>query len=160
MSVKLFYHNQIAYNSALEMLESCGKAAIVHSTGTGKSFIGFKLCEGKKNNTICWSSPSEYIFRTQVENFKKADGEEPTNICFYTYAKLMLMSEEEMSAINPTYIVLDEFHRCGAEMQGEGVQRLLRIFSNARILELSATAIRYLDNQCDMVAELFDGMAW
>ena len=67
------------------------------------------------------------------------------------------MSEEELSAINPTYIVLDEFHRCGAEMWGEGVQRLLRIFSNARILGLSATAIRYLDNQRDMVAELFDG---
>ena len=43
MSVQLFPHNQIAYNSALEMLESCGKAAIVHPTGTGKSFIGFKL---------------------------------------------------------------------------------------------------------------------
>ena len=157
MSVQLFPHNQIAYNSALEMLESCGKAAIVHPTGTGKSFIGFKLCEEKKNDTICWLSPSEYIFKTQIENLKKAGGNEPTNICFYTYAKLMLMSEEEMSAINPNYIVLDEFHRCGAEMWGEGVQRLLRIFSNARILGLSATAIRYLDNQRDMVAELFDG---
>ena len=48
MSVQLFPHNQIAYNSALEMLESCGKAAIVHPTGTGKSFIGFKLCEEKR----------------------------------------------------------------------------------------------------------------
>ena len=157
MSVNLFPHNQIAYNSALEMLESCGKAAIVHPTGTGKSFIGFKLCEEKNGETVCWLSPSEYIFKTQIENLKKAGGEELTNICFYTYAKLMLMSEEELSAINPTYIVLDEFHRCGAEMWGEGVQRLLRIFSNARILGLSATAIRYLDNQRDMVAELFDG---
>ena len=100
MSVQLFPHNQIAYNSALEMLESCGKAAIVHPTGTGKSFIGFKLCEEKKNDTICWLSPSEYIFKTQIENLKKAGGDEPTNICFYTYAKLMLMSEEEMSAFS------------------------------------------------------------
>lgn len=84
MSVQLFPHNQIAYNSALEMLESCGKAAIVHPTGTGKSFIGFKLCEEKKNDTICWLSPSEYIFKTQIENLKKAGGDEPTNICFYT----------------------------------------------------------------------------
>ena len=114
MSVQLFRHNQIAYNSALEMLASCGKAAIVHPTGIGKSFIGFKLCEEKKNDTICWLSPSEYIFKTQIENLKKTGGNEPTNICFYTYAKLMLMSEEEMSAINPTYIVLDEFYRCGA----------------------------------------------
>lgn len=157
MSIQLFSHNQIAYNSALEMLESCSKAAIIHPTGTGKSFIGFKLCEEKSEEKICWLSPSEYIFRTQIENLKKAGGTEPKNICFYTYAKLMLMSEEELSAINPNYIVLDEFHRCGAEMWGEGVQRLLRIFSSSKILGLSATAIRYLDNQRDMAAELFDG---
>lgn len=157
MSVKLFSHNQIAYNSAIEMLESCGKAAIIHPTGTGKSFIGFKLCEEKSAEKICWFSPSEYIFTTQIENLKKAGGTEPKNICFYTYAKLMMMSDEELSAINPDYIVLDEFHRCGAEMWGEGVKRLLRIFSNAKILGLSATAVRYLDNQRDMAAELFDG---
>ena len=157
MSIQLFPHNQIAYNSALKMLESCGKAAIIHPTGTGKSFIGFKLCEEKREDRICWLSPSEYIFRTQIENLKKAGGIEPKNICFYTYAKLMLMSEEELSAINPNYIVLDEFHRCGAEMWGEGVQRLLRIFLSSKILGLSATAIRYLDNQRDMAAELFDG---
>lgn len=157
MSIQLFSHNQIAYQSALEMLESCGQAAIIHPTGTGKSFIGFKLCEEKSEDTVCWLSPSEYIFRTQIENLKKAGGTEPENICFYTYAKLMLMSEEELSAINPNYIVLDEFHRCGAEMWGAGVQRLLRSASSAKILGLSATAIRYLDNQRDMAAELFSG---
>lgn len=157
MSIQLFSHNQIAYASALKMLEACGKAAIIHPTGTGKSFIGFKLCEEKLGERICWLSPSEYIFKTQLENLRKAGGAEPDNLCFYTYAKLMLMTDEELSAINPTYIVLDEFHRCGAEMWGEGVRRLLRIFSHSKVLGLSATAIRYLDNQRDMVAELFDG---
>ncbi len=157
MSIQLFPHNQIAYNSALEMLDICGKAAIIHPTGTGKSFIGFKLCEEKSKETICWLSPSEYIFKTQIENFKNAGGAELKNICFFTYAKLMLKSEEELSAINPNYIILDEFHRCGAEMWGEGVQKLLRLFSNAKVLGLSATAVRYLDNQRDMAAELFDG---
>lgn len=157
MGFQLFSHNQSAYDSALKMLESCGKAAVVHPTGTGKSFIGFKLCEDKKDEAICWLSPSEYIFKTQIENLKKAGGEEPTNVCFYTYAKLMLLSQDELASINPSYIILDEFHRCGAEMWGEGVQRLLQIYSDAKILGLSATAIRYLDNQRDMVAELFDG---
>ena len=157
MGADLFSHNKTAYDSAVEMLESCGKAAIVHPTGTGKSFIGFKLCEDRKNELVCWLSPSEYIFKTQIENYKKAGGDELTNICFYTYAKLMLMSEAEISDIAPAYIVLDEFHRCGAEMWGDGVQRLLRQFPKAKILGLSATAIRYLDNQRDMTAELFDG---
>ena len=157
MGFQLFSHNQIAYNSALEMLESCGKAAIIHPTGTGKSFIGFKLCEEKANETICWLSPSEYIYNTQIDNWKKAGGEEFTNVCFYTYAKLMLMSKEEIATITPSYIILDEFHRCGAEMWGTGVQRLLRAFPSAKILGLSATAIRYLDNQRDMASELFNG---
>ena len=52
MGVKLFSHNQIAYNSALEMLELRGKAAIIHPTGTGKSFIGFKLCEEKMSDKV------------------------------------------------------------------------------------------------------------
>lgn len=45
MSIELFSHNQSAFESALEMLDSVGKAAVVHPTDTGKSYIGFKLCE-------------------------------------------------------------------------------------------------------------------
>lgn len=157
MGIRLFPHNQIAYDAALAMLMSCGKAAVIHPTGTGKSFIGFKLCEEKSGERICWLSPSEYIVKTQLENLRKAGGAELENLRFCTYAKLMLMTDEEMIAIDPSYIILDEFHRCGAEMWGEGVRRLLQIFPRARVLGLSATAIRYLDNQRDMAAELFDG---
>lgn len=42
MSSLLYRHNQAAYDAALEMLRESGKAAIVHPTGTGKSFIGFQ----------------------------------------------------------------------------------------------------------------------
>ena len=55
------------------------------------------------------------------------------------------------------YIILDEFHRCGAEMWGEGVNRLLDMYPNVPLLGLTATAIRYLDNQRNMADELFDG---
>ena len=41
MAISLFEHNEMAYNAALSMREETGKAAIVHPTGTGKSFIGF-----------------------------------------------------------------------------------------------------------------------
>lgn len=158
MAISLFQHNAEAYEAALLMLGETGKAAIVHPTGTGKSFIGFKLCEDNPDKTICWLSPSEYIFKTQLENLKAAsDGYEPENVQFFTYAKLMLMSEEEISDIEPDYIILDEFHRCGAEMWGRGVQNLLNAYPDVSILGLSATNIRYLDNQRDMADELFDG---
>ena len=158
MGIELFSHNQIAYHSALEMLETCGKAAIVHPTGTGKSFIGFKLCEDNPEKLICWLSPSEYIFKTQLENLiTAADGYAPENLVFYTYAKLMNMGESELAEIDPDYIVLDEFHRAGAEFWGAGVQNLLKAYPEVPILGLSATNIRYLDNQRDMAVELFDG---
>ena len=158
MSLKLFSHNQSAFEEALAMLEETGKAAVVHPTGTGKSYIGFKLCEQFPEKIVCWLSPSEYIYKTQLENLKEdSDGWQPENVKFFTYVKLMLMSDVELEEIKPDYIILDEFHRCGAEMWGEGVNRLLELYPDIPLLGLTATAIRYLDNQRNMADELFDG---
>ena len=155
--IKLFEHNRIAYNAAVAMLASTGKAAIIHPTGTGKSFIGFKLCEDNPEKTILWLSPSEYIFKTQLEALKKSSGYVPENIEFFTYAKLMNLSDEEILDLHPDYTVLDEFHRAGAEMWGQGVQKLLKAYHDTPVLGLSATNIRYLDNQRDMADEIFEG---
>jgi superfamily II DNA or RNA helicase len=59
----------------------------------------------------------------------------------------MLMGEDELRAILPNYIILDEFHSFGAAEWGKGVQNLLNMYSDVPILGLSATNIRYLDNQ-------------
>ncbi len=85
MAMHLFPHNQTAYKSAIAMLSERGKAAVIHPTGTGKSFIGFKLCEDNPDKTICWLSPSDYIFKTQIENLKAtSDGYTPENIKYFT----------------------------------------------------------------------------
>lgn len=156
--IDLFEHNQKAYDSVVSMLAETSKAAVIHPTGSGKSFIGFKLCEDYPNKIVCWLSPSDYIFKTQLENLAKvASGYQPKNIKFFTYAKLMNMSDFEIAEIRPDYIILDEFHRCGAQEWGKGVEALLEFYEDVPILGLSATNIRYLDNQRDMAAELFDG---
>ena len=152
--IKLFEHNEAAYISAVRMLKETGKAAVIHPTGTGKSFIAFKLCYDNANKKICWLSPGEYIFKTQCENLTATGSAVPNNIAFFTYAKLMLMSDAELEEIKPDYIILDEFHRCGAEMWGQGVKRLLNLYSDTPILGLTATNIRYLDNRRDMADEL------
>lgn len=165
MEVLLYDHNMTAYEAAVDMMGKAGKAAVIHPTGTGKSFIGFRLCADNPEKTILWLSPSEYIFRTQMENLQEAAGSVPENIIFCTYAKLMLMDETEVANICrgrdagdvPGYMILDESHRCGAQCWGKGVQRLLSIFPDTPVLGLSATSIRYLDNQRDMADELFDG---
>lgn len=98
--ISLFPHNESAYRSVALMFEKQNKSAIVHPTGTGKSFIAFKFCEDHPDSAVCRLSPSEYIFRTQLENLKRAaGGYEPNNIRFFTYAKLMNMTEHELAEL-------------------------------------------------------------
>ena len=84
MSISLFEHNEQAYRSVERMLKKTGKAAVIHPTGTGKSFIAFKFCESHPDARICWLAPSEYIFNTQKENLLSAGADIPENITFYT----------------------------------------------------------------------------
>lgn len=158
MAVELFEHNAKAYLSAARMMEQTGKAAIVHPTGTGKSFIAFKLIEDHPAARFVWLAPSNYIFTTQKENIAQTTPDlNLSGVVFLTYAKLMQMSPPEVKALVADYIILDEFHRCGAEHWGAGVQALLDANPKAKLLGLSATSIRYLDNQKDMAELLFGG---
>lgn len=158
MAFNLFEHNRAAYESAVNMMKRTGKAAVIHPTGTGKSFIAFQLALDNPDKRICWLSPSEYIFRTQIDNLlSESPNISLNNVQFYTYARLMTMTDKEIEDILPDYIILDEFHRCGALVWGAGVIKVLKTFKEAHILGLSATNIRYLDNQRDMADELFDG---
>ena len=161
MALDLYEHNANAYMAACEMMDKYGKAAIVHPTGTGKSYIAFKLIEAHPNEVIIWLSPSEYIFKTQRESLLRQDQDFPLqNVRFYTYAKLMCSTPEQLNQIakqNPTYIILDEFHRIGAEFWGESTQKLLSLCPRAKLLGLTATNVRYLDNNRDMAEELFNG---
>ena len=161
MALRLFEHNEKAYKSAVRMMEQYGKAAIVHPTGTGKSYIAFKLIEENPDKVVIWLSPSEYIFKTQLESLKRNDPDFPlANVHFYTYAKLMCCTQaqlDEIAAQKPAYIILDEFHRAGAECWGESTVALLKLCPDAKLLGLTATNIRYLDNNRDMAEELFDG---
>lgn len=158
MPVQLFEHNQRAYAAVEAMLASSGKAAVIHPTGTGKSYIAFRLIEAHPERKFLWLSPSDYIFKTQVESLYHCDPEITLeNVQFFTYAKLMLLSPAQIGALEADYIILDEFHRCGAERWGEGVRGLIHAHPGAYLLGLSATNIRYLDNQRDIAQELFDG---
>ncbi len=159
VKLDLFEYNRLAYESAVAMMKQRGKAAIIHPTGTGKSLMAFELALENPDVSICWLAPSTYIYHTQLENLKKVTEsvkpESLKNIIFVSYSKLM-HNEEIIDEIHPDYIILDEFHRCGAREWGKSIQKLLDTHSNAKILGLSATNIRYLDNRRDMAYEIFD----
>ena len=160
VALRLFEHNEKAYRAAVRMMEQYGKAAIVHPTGTGKSYIAFKLIEDNPEKVVIWLSPSKYIFKTQLESLRRNDPDFPlANIHFYTYAKLMCCTQaqlDEIAAQKSAYIIFDEFHRAGAECWGESTVALLKLCPDAKFLGLTATNIRYLDNNRDMAEELFD----
>lgn len=158
MVLELYEHNRTAYDAVLKLLDDTGKAAVIHPTGTGKSIIAFKLIEEHPELRICWFSPSSYIVKTQRENVCRLDPNfSDDHVIYCTYARLMNLDYAELQAMRPDYIILDEFHRCGAAEWGRGVQLLLELYPRVPVLGLSATNIRYLDGQRDMAAELFDG---
>lgn len=156
MALKFYPHNEEAYRRAVALMAQTGRAAVIHPTGTGKTFIALRLAEDNPKSRILWLAPSDTIFKTQLESAKQ-EGFSPKNILFYTYSKLTYLSDEELEALSPDYIVLDEFHRAGAREWGRRVQDLLSLWPEVPLLGLSATNIRYLDGQRDMADELFEG---
>ena len=150
MSISLFPHNQKAYDALLETLETERRACIIHPTGTGKSFIGFKYCEDHPGQSILWLSPSEYIFKTQCESLLATGAQIPGNISFMTYAKLSMLEPAELDALHPDVVILDEMHRAAAPTWEKNVQTLLS--KNPVVIGLTATHIRYLDGQKDTTA--------
>ena len=152
MSIHLYPHNEDAYRAVEHMLDDKGMAAVIHPTGSGKSMIAFKLAQQHPESRFIWLSPSEYIYKTQLEN----TGEVFPNIAYMSYSRLM-KNENSIDMLHPDYIVLDEFHRCGAAEWGRSVRKLLDTYPAAKRLGLSATNIRYLDNQRNMAVEIFDG---
>ena len=63
MSLHLFSHNKNAYDAALRLMMEEGKAAVIHPTGTGKSFIAFQLAvEHPKSKLEIFFKPWNLFF--------------------------------------------------------------------------------------------------
>ncbi len=161
MGVELFKHNAMAYEKVKEMLADENKAAVVHPTGTGKTYIALKWIEKSTGKTI-YVAPTNHILKQvqdtieQAREFGQLSEEEYRRykeVKYVTYTSLMELSKLDSGYQN---IILDEFHRCGAPEWGKGVNRLLENSPNAKIIGLSATPLRAVDKK-DMADELFEG---
>ncbi|MCI9234165.1 MAG: DEAD/DEAH box helicase family protein [Bacilli bacterium] len=158
MGVVLKQHNLEAYEKVVKGLKVKNKVAVVEPPGTGKSFVALKWIEEYKQKQTLLLVPS-YSIILQYEEHMKACGYERKdfhNLEIMTYSTLM---SQVKNGVTPEveHIILDEFHRCGAPEWRKGVNGLLEKNKDAKVLGLSATPIRYLDNQRDMSDELFDG---
>ena len=52
MGIELYKHNKDAYEKIEKMFEQEDKVAIVHATGTGKSFISLKWLYENRNTHL------------------------------------------------------------------------------------------------------------
>lgn len=146
----LYSHNLKAYEAVkAHYAEGNYKACVVHATGTGKSYITMALAEDFER--VLLVAPNDYVLDQVRKNAE-------SKIQYVTYAKLMTDAKK---GIVPTgrydLIVLDEYHRAGAEQWLEGVQSLLQANAEAYIFGTTATDIRYLDDRRNMSDELFEG---
>ncbi|MBQ7674695.1 MAG: Helicase associated domain protein [Alphaproteobacteria bacterium] len=155
--LRLHKHNKETYERLTRLFAFNDRVAVVQPTGTGKSFIILKLIADNADKRFLVLSPSVYIFK-QIETHADESRLKLNNVEFLTYMKLANMNEEEIKALRCDYIVLDEFHRCGAAEWGRGIDTLLNIKAEAKVLGTSATPIRYLDSSRNMAEELFNSV--
>jgi len=151
----LHEHNQRTNKNICRMYnEGIQRVAVVQPTGSGKSLLMAKLIEDNSDSRFFVLSTSHKI----NEQFKsKLDEEMLERIDFNIYCNMPNMKQEVMEALQPDYIFLDEMHRALAKEWSKGIKVLLEMYSNAKVLGLSATPIRYLDRCRNVVEELFGG---
>ena len=141
----LLPHNADAYRAVTEAFRLGDRAAVVHATGTGKSYIIERVA--KDYGRVAVIAPNNYVLSQLKEHDIRAD--------FLTYPTVHAMRSYPEDRYD--LIVLDEFHRAGAECWGRGVDCLLMANPGAKVLGTTATEIRYLDNARNMADELFEG---
>ena len=161
MGINLKKHNEKAYQKIKDMLKETDRAAVVHPTGTGKTYIALKWIEETSGKTI-YVAPSNHILNQVKEDVEKAkeSGEisdeqykRYKEVKYVTYTSLMELSKMESGYDN---IIIDEFHRCGAPEWSKGVDRIIKQSPNAKILGMTATPIRAVDNK-NMADAIFKG---
>lgn len=155
--IELYPHNQAALNHLEEALKYTRRAAVIQPTGTGKSFVALAFIECRPNNSFLYLAPSTHIFNQLKHHAGHTDVLLHTTMM--TYQKLCLLHEDELGKLEPDYIILDEFHRCGADDWGSAVDHLLALYVECFLIGFTATPVRYLDKAGtrDMSEELFHG---
>lgn len=148
MRTSLFPHNEEVYGRVMTAFADSDRTCIVQPTGTGKSYVISAVSESFPKVAIV--GPNRFVLN-QVRSGLSWHG----NVDYMTYQKVN--ADGGMVGGDYDLIVLDEFHRVGAEKWGDSVNVFLAMNPQAKVLGASATPVRYLDGGRDMCEELFEG---
>jgi superfamily II DNA or RNA helicase len=150
--LELVAHNLSTYNTTKELFKTQQRVSTIQATGTGKSYlIGQHLLDNVDKQCLVLA-PSTFILEQQERLLPWLN-----NVMYMTYSKASYCTNVDWKTLLPEFIVLDEFHRGGADTWGKGLERLFKAAPDAKVFGTTATHIRYLDNARNMADELFDG---
>lgn len=146
-TIGLYDHNADSYNQVKSSFESGNDVvAIVHATGTGKSYIALQLAYDNKDKKILYVVPSNGI----IEHINKIIEDNPNlnlkrdfpNLEFRTYQSFISLSEDEISDINCDLLILDEFHHIGAPVWGARINTMVETHPDMKIFGMTAYTVR------------------
>ena len=160
--VKLKPHNQETYDNLLEMLKTENRVACVQPTGTGKSYIALEFIEDHTDKQVLLLAPTDIIlnqFKETVEEIFHKDANEAImkNTTTAKYLDLSLKGFQYIFDVKWDVIIMDEFHRTGASVWNQFIDKLISMNPDAKLIGLSATPIRFLDDYRNMGEEIFHG---
>jgi len=135
MGVELYKHNKIAYEKVEKMFEKENRVAVVHPTGSGKSFISLKWLYDNRDKKCLFLAPTLAI-RDQLIRHIQSNGLELSdfkNLEFAIYPNFASITDDFLKEHHYDCVVLDEFHRCGATEWSKGINKLLTHNPNIKV---------------------------
>ena len=154
MEIILNKENQKTYDNLIELFKRENRVAIIQPTGTGKTMTALKFIGELKNKKVLYITS----FNSTVNNLKDKMKEydiSSSDIQITTYRNLAMNFDTNQEF---DYVVIDEYHHAGAPVTNEKLNFIINRNPNVKLLGLTATPVRYLDNKRDMTEELFDGV--
>lgn len=148
--IELLDHNKETYERLCDVLADNNKCALVQATGTGKSYIAGKYIE-EHADTALILVPTNAIADAWEDLL--AETEKEVNIITY-----QAFSKEPQNYLDYDVVIADEMHHLGSDVWGRKFVETYLHGENHKIIGLTATEIRYLDNSRDMAEEIFDNI--
>jgi len=144
--IGLYDHNAESYNKVKEAFNNDDVVAIVHATGTGKSYNAIQLAYDNKDKKIIYVVPSYGI----IEHIRQIIDENPnldyeldfSNLEFRTYQSFINLSQEEIEKLDVDLLILDEFHHIGAPVWGARIDSIIETHENLKIFGMTAYTVR------------------
>lgn len=148
--IELLEHNKETYKRLCNVLEDNNKCALVQATGTGKSYIAGKYIE-EHANTALILVPTNAIADAWSDLLNETK-QEVDIITYQAFAK------EPQNYLDYDLVIADEMHHLGSDVWGKKFIETYLQSENHKIIGLTATEIRYLDNSRDMAEEIFENI--